>query len=238
MFARLLPLLLSGCATGWIATEAAGTQRVLDEDVHEVHVPQPGVDEHLTVTVPIITQYAGSGSAAQPLPFAIGCATEQKAHDLVYHQAFRYGSRWKKMTAIAFVVEGALGAAFLLTADAKHPDGYVYGGFLALDAAITAPLFFIPRKEIYRTDDVPVTTAVRSDCPDGLALEIGSDSFPVDAAGKIGELGEAALADWRKTPGPPLRVTIAGQERDVSCGPQACTAMIPVATGTLTSFAP
>jgi hypothetical protein len=224
MFARLLPIVLSGCATGWIAVEAAGGQRALDEDVHEVHVPQPGVDEHLTVTLPLATQYEGTGSAAQPLPFALTCSTEQKAHDLVYHQAFRYGSRWKKMTAIAFVVEGAVGAAFLLTADSNHPGGYVYGGFLALDAAVTAPLFFIPRKEIYRSDDVPVTTAVRSDCPDGLALEIGGDTFPINAAGKLGELGDTALTEWMKAPSGPIRVTIAGQARDLPIGDaERCT---------------
>lgn len=224
MFARLFPLLLSGCATGWIATEAAGTPRILDEDVHEVHVPQPGVDEHLTVTLPLATQYAGTGSAAQPIPFAITCTTEQKSHDLVYHQAFRYGSRWKKMTAIAFLVEGAAAAAFLLTADAKNPGGYIYGGYFALDAVITAPLFFIPRKEIYRTDDVPVATAVRSDCPDGLALEIAGDTFPVNAAGKLGELGDTALAEWMKAPSSPIRVTIAGQARDLPIGDaERCT---------------
>ena len=236
MFARAFPLLLAGCATGWITTQATGTQRLLDEDVHEVRVPEAGVDEHLTVTVPLAPQYAGS--AAEPLPFALTCATEQVGHDRVYHQAFRYGSRWKKETAIAFLVEGALGAALFFTADNQHPGGYIYGGFLGLDAAITAPLFFIPRKEIYRTDDSQVVTPVRSDCPEGLALEIGSDTFPVDAAGKIGDVGEAALAEWRKTPGPPLRVTVAGQERDVACGPQTCTAMIPVAAGTLTSSVP
>jgi len=234
MLARLSPLLLAGCATSWITIQATGTQRALDEDVHEARVPQPGIQERLTVTVPAAPQLQGSAA----VPFALTCATDQTGHDLVYHQAFRYGSRWKKATAIAFLVEGALGAALFLTATSQHPDGYLYGGFLAADAVLTAPLFFIPRKEIYRTDDTPVTTAVRSDCPDGLALEIGSDTFPVDAAGKIGELGEAALADWRKTPGPPLRVTIGGQEREIACAPQTCTATIPVAVGALTSLAP
>jgi hypothetical protein len=231
MFARLFPLVLAGCATSWITVQATGTQRVLDEDVHEVHVPEPGIDEHLSVTVPLATQYVGS--AAQP--FALTCATEQQAHDRVYHQAFRYGSRWKKTTAIAFLVEAAAGAALFFTADSKNPNGYFYGGFLAADAALTLPLIFIPRKEIYRTDEVPMTTAVRSDCPEGLALEIGDATFPVDAAGKIGDVGEAALAQWRTTPGAPMRVSIAGQERDATCGPQTCTAMIPVAVGTLTS---
>ena len=216
MFARLgFTLLLSGCATSWIALQASGTQRALDEGVHEVRVPQPGVDEHLTVSLPLATQVTGAGSAAQPAPFALTCTTEQQAHDVVYHQAFRYGSRWKKMTAFAFVLEGALGAALLLTADSQHPDGYLYGGFFALDAAITAPLFFIPRKEIYRTDNALVTTPVRSDCPDGLALEIAGDTFPIDAAGKISDVGEAALAAWMKAPSGAIRVTVAGQARDL-----------------------
>lgn len=233
MFARLSPLLLAGCATSWITTQVTGTQRAWDEDVHEVRVPQPGVQEHLVVTMPVGPPPM-AGSAAPPL--ALTCAVDQTGRDLVYHQAFRYGSRWKKLTALAFVLEGALGATFLLTADNEHPNGYVYGGFLALDAAITAPLFFIPRKEIYRTDDVATTTPVRGDCPDGLALEIGGDTFPVDATGHVGELAEAALAQRR--PGDPLRVAIVGQARDLACGPQACTATIPVATGTLTSLAP
>jgi len=270
MFARLFPLLLSGCATSWIATQASGGQRVLDEDIHEVHVPQPGVTERLTVTLPLATQTvqtAQTASAAQPAPagqptttapLALTCAIDQSGHDLVYHQAFRYGSGWKKVAAVAFVVEAAAGAAFLLTASDKDPGGYVYGGFLAADALVTAPLIFIPRKEIYRTDDVPVTTAVRSDCPEGLALEIGSDTFPIDARGSLGELGETALGEWMKAPNGPLRVDIAGQARDLyvddagrctyvrnhggTCalysGATIATVTIPVAAGTLTSLAP
>lgn len=265
MFARLFPLLLSGCATSWIATQASGGQRLLDEDVHEVHVPQPGVTERLTVTLPLAPQMtqqpAQAGQPAQPAtaaPFALTCAVDQSGHDIVYHQAFRYGSRWKKLTAVAFVIEAAAGAAFLLTASDKDPGGYVYGGFLAADALVTAPLIFIPRKEIYRSDDVPVTTAVRGDCPEGLALEIGSDTFPIDAAGKLGELGETALGEWMKAPSGPLRVDIAGQSRDLfvddagrctwvrghggTCqlysGAMVATVTIPVAAGTLTSLAP
>jgi hypothetical protein len=225
MFARLAPLLLAGCATTWITTQATGTQRVWDESVNEVHVPQPGIEEHLTVTMPLAT-----GSAA---PLSLTCAVDQTGRDLVYHQAFRYGSRWKKMTAAAFLLEGALGAVFLLTATNEKPDGYLYGGFLAADAVVTLPLFFIPRKEIYRTDDVAVTSPLRGDCPDGLALEIGRDTFPIDATGHVGELGEAAFA--QRTPGDSLRVTINGQARDLACGPQSCTTTIPVAAGTFTS---
>jgi hypothetical protein len=260
MFARLFPLLLSGCATSWIITQAAGGQRALDEGVHEVHVPQPGVDEHLTVSLPLVPQVVQSNGGLPPttLPFALTCAVAQSGHDLVYHQAFRYGSRWKRTTAIAFFAEGAIAAIGLLTATNEKPAGYLYGGFFAADAVLTAPLFFIPRKEIYRTDDVPVTTALRSDCPDGLALEIGSDTFPIDATGKLGELGETALGEWMNAPNGPLRVDIAGQARDLPIDDGArcvylrnhgstctlystatvATVTIPVAAGTLTSLAP
>jgi hypothetical protein len=261
MFARLFPLLLSGCATSWIITQAAGGQRALDEGVHDVHVPQPGVEEHLTVTLPLAPQstVAQAGQTPTMLPFALTCAVAQSGHDIVYHQAFRYGSRWKKTTAIAFFAEGAIAALGLLTATADKPAGYLYGGFFAADAVLTAPLFFIPRKEIYRSDDVAVTTPVRSDCPDGLALEIGSDTFPIGAAGTLGELGETALGDWMNAPNGPLRVDIAGQARDLpiddgarctwqhnhggTCMPVYGTPVlaavtIPVAAGTLTSLAP
>lgn len=226
MFAKAVSLalvaaLLPGCATGWIATQAVGGQRALDEDAHDVHVPQPGIEEHLTVTL-------------GPLADGVTCQVAQGGHDIVYHQAFRYGSRWKKMTALAFLIEGAAGAALLLTASDKDPNNYLYGGFLALDAAVTAPLFFIPRKEIYRHDDVYVTTPVRSDCPDGLALEIDGNAYPIDAAGHVGDLGNAALAEWAKTRATSLRVTLSGQARDLVAG----TVTIPVTPGALTSLAP
>jgi hypothetical protein len=243
MFARLLPLslVLSGCATTWIATQASGTQAAWDESVREVRVPQPGIEERLAVSVPLVPQYAPASSPTtthEPLPFALTCQTVQTAQDVVYHQAFRYGSRWKKMTAVAFVLESALGAVFLLSADRDHPNGYLYGGFLAADAVVTAPLFFIPRKEIYRSNNVTATTPVREDCPDGLALEIGEHTFPVDAAGRIGELGETAFADWQRAPGPPLRVVMAGQARDVYAGMQVAVVHFVVPAGTFASITP
>jgi hypothetical protein len=227
VFARLLPaLLLSGCATGWIVTEAVGGQRALDENVHEVRVPEPGIQEHLTVTL-----LPGSTSFA--------CAIDQTGPERVYHQAFRYGSRWKKTVALMFVAEAVAGSLFLLTADDQHPQNYLYGGFFALDAAVSAPLFFIPRKEIYRTDDTQVTTSVRNDCPDGLAVAIGSDTFPIDATGKLGDLGTVALGEWLKAPNGTLRLTIAGQERELYVEPTKVAAVIiPVAVGSLTSAGP
>ena len=222
MFAKLLPLVLSGCATGWIVTEASGQQRLLDENVHEVRVPEAGVEEHLTVSL-------------LPNATTFTCAVDQTGPERVYHQAFRYGSRWKKTAAVMFVLEAAAGAAFLLTADDQHAANYLYGGFLAVDSALTLPLIFIPRKEIYRTDDTVATTSVRSDCPDGLTVTIGADTYPIDASGNVGDLGRAAMAAAPS----PLRVTIAGQQRDLYVVPgKLASVTIPVATGALTSLAP
>ena len=224
MFARLLPLLAcSGCATMWIASQAGGWQKQWDESVHEVRVPQPGYEEQLAVVLPLAPEYeptppAQPNQPPPPLvmkPFALSCKAEQRGHDLVYHQAFRYGSRWKTGVAISVLVEGALGALGLLTATSQKPAGYVYGAYLAADAAIALPLFFIPRKEIYRTDDVAVATPVRDDCPDGLALEIAGDTYPVDAAGRITDVAQAALTEWMNAPTGALRIIIAGQARDL-----------------------
>ena len=234
----MLLAMTSGCATSWIATQATGTARIWDEHVREVDVPQPGITERLTVTLPLEPVYASTSTSAstgtgpstgpststlapaKPEPFALTCSTDQDGHDLVYHQAFRYGGFWKKSTAISFLVEGALASALLLTAHGKI-DNQVYGGYFAADAAVTGALFFLPREEIYRQDDRPVSTHVRSDCPDGLALEIGGTEYPVDAAGRLGELGDAALDAWMKVPGAPIEVRIGGARQVISLGPDA-----------------
>jgi hypothetical protein len=93
---------------------------------------------------------------------------------------------------------------------------------MAADALLTTGLFFIPRKEIYRHDERPSVTPVRGDCPDGTTLVIGAERFPVDAAGKIGEVGDAALDAWMSAPTGPLLLEIAGQTRtfDVGYGEQ------------------
>ena len=50
-------LLTSGCATSWIASQAADKPQIWDEGVHEVAVPQPGITEKLTVSLPLMTEY-------------------------------------------------------------------------------------------------------------------------------------------------------------------------------------
>jgi hypothetical protein len=231
--AALLALALlaatSGCATTWIASQAAGVPRIWDEHVREVAVPQPGVTERLTVTLPLeLAPAAATTTAATtapappapPAPFALTCSTDQDARNIVYHQAFRYGSFWKKSTAIWFLAEGAVGTALLLASHGKIDD-QVYGGYLAADAAVTGALFFLPREEIYRQDDTPVSTHVRDDCPPGLALAIDGTAYPVDAAGRLGDVGDAALDAWMKSPGAPIEVRVAGASQPLSIGPDA-----------------
>ena len=197
----LVALCSAGCATSWIATQASGTQRVWDESVTEASIPQPGIQETLAVSVPL----------GEPV---LSCRAWQVGRDLVAHSAFRYGRHWKIGVLVSVALEGALGALFLLAADndtAKHQANYLYGGYFALDAAIALPTVFIPRREIYREEPVSITTPIRTDCPEGLALDIGGESYPVDPLGHLGELGATALGEWMTAPHGELRATFDGQ---------------------------
>ncbi len=221
----LIPLALagslSGCGTFWVATQAFGAQSVWDEGVREVSVPQPGVQERLAVNLPLAADYpqtATGQTGTAPLPFALTCRTDQRAKDVVYHSAFRYGKRWKWMAGLSVLVEGAIAAAFIAIRQPEKPQNLGFGVYMAADALLTTGLFFIPRKEIYRHDDRPIVTPVRSDCPEGMTLAIGGERFPVDAAGRIGEVGDAALDAWMSAPSGPLLLEVAGQTRTFDVG--------------------
>lgn len=237
---------LSGCATSWMITQASGGQKILDESVREVSVPLPGVQERIAVSLPLVTEYAPtttttSSPSSRPLPFALACRTEQRAKDVVYHSAFRYGKKWKWASGLMWLVEGGL-AAVLLASQGEDKASYQIGGvLLAADALVTTGLFFIPRKEIYRHEERAAVTLVRSDCPEGTTLAIGDARFPVDAAGRIGEVGDAALDAWMSAPTGALLVDVAGQTRRFEIGygeqcvwqrdhhrdqPANCTAMV------------
>jgi hypothetical protein len=228
-----IALASSGCFTSWAVTQGFGGQKVLDEGVREQTVPLDGVSEKLGVTLPLEVEYdvepaVANGSNPQTVapqnktarPFALTCSTKQYAQDRVYHSAFRYGSRWKKMTGIGFLLEAALGTAFLLmdrNRDQTDPmkandrSGLLAGGFLAIDAVGTLAIFFIPRKEVFTVDDKAVMTPIRDDCPDGLVLDIAGTSFPIDAAGRIGEMGEVALDEWMRAPSGTIALTFEGR---------------------------
>lgn len=220
----------SGCFTSWVTTQAVGTQRFLDEGVREQTVPLAGVQERLAVSIPLAIEYDVDPAAANSQtvapqtktarPFALTCSTQQYAQDRIYHSAFRYGSRWKKTAGISFLVEAALGATFLLldrNRDQTDPmkandrSGLFAGGFLAIDAVGTLAILFIPRKEVFTVDDKAVVTPIRDDCPDNLVLDIGGSSYPIDAAGRIGEMGEAALDEWMQAPAGTIALTFEGR---------------------------
>lgn len=228
MVSLALAATISGCATSWIAVQAVGGQRVLDEGVREVRVPQPGIQERITISLPLVTEYAtssGTSTPAPPLPFALGCRTEQHAQDVVYHSAFRYGRKWKWASGIMFLAEGAIAAALIFASKGEDKQSsQLVGAVVGLDAVITGGLFLIPRKEIYRHDQQASITPVRSDCPEGTTLTIAGVEWPVDATGQIGELGEAALDAWMTAPNGWLVLRVAGQERAFDAGPgEQCT---------------
>lgn len=216
----LLACLSTGCATTWIITQATGEQKAWDESSHDVHVPQPGVTEKLTVRLPLAVEHEEistdvPGQATPRItqgpakPFALACHADQHAKDRVYHTAFRYGHHWRLETGLAFLVEGAVATALVLAAKPdKNPGSYLLGWYLAADAVVTAPLIFFPRKEIYREEDLYLTTALRDDCPEGLALDIGGEVYPVDAAGGLGALGTQALTEWMANPRGELRARL------------------------------
>lgn len=213
----------TGCFTTWVSLRASGHQGANDESVREEHVPQPGIQERLVVTL-------------QRTSSKFDCRAEQHATDTVYHSAYRYGSTWKKVVAIMFVSE-ALVATALYFGKPDDPVHIAGAGFFALDAVGTGALFFAPRKEIYRTDTQPVSTTIREVCPEGLAVEIAGETYPIDASGSVGELGEAALDDWMRTPAGSLLIDFQGRTSELRSDATLFAATFDVPAGTLAQVA-
>ena len=207
----------SGCFCPWGGAEASGHAGAADENVREERVPQPGVREHLAVSL---------------VDGRFKCDASQTATDTVYHSAYRYGSRWKKTAALMAVTEVALAAALYFS---KPGDpGHVLGaGFFALDALGTTAIAFIPRKEIYREQSVAVTTPVRDVCPEGLSVQIAGEVYPINAVGAIGELGDAALADWLRAPNADLTIDFEGRTSPLRSDGLVRAALFDVEPGTL-----
>lgn len=222
-----------GCFTTWVTVQATGNQRYLEEGAREEIVPQPGVREFLRVTVPLTER--GPDANGDRRPFELACASSQSATDSVHRSAYRYGGGWKKGMAVGFLLEGLAATAFYFSARADVDSGdpmresaapakRLAAAIIAADALGTAALAFIPRKEVFRTETRPAVTSLRDDCPDGLLLEIAGESFKVDAAGRIGELGEAALDAYMKAPTGAVRFSFAGTMADVPIGTvEQCT---------------
>jgi hypothetical protein len=206
----LLAVSTTGCFTTWVGFRAGGYNLAGNERVREERVPLPGIQERLVVTL--------EAEKIQPSGFSFACHADQHGRDAVYRTSYRYGSGWKKITAIMFFAEAAVSAVFLLT-EPEMPENkpvQVAGGvFFGIDAIGTAALFFFPRKELYERTEVAVATPVRSACPDGVTIEISGDTFPLDAAGGLGEIGSEAFDQWMTKPNGSLLVTFAGRTATV-----------------------
>lgn len=209
----VLALALPGCFTTWATLRVAGYPGAGEENVREERVPLPGISETLVVTLPL------ENVSATDVRFR--CAVDQHGRDAVYRAAYRYGRGWKKATAIMFVAEAALGSVLLLTTPRDHESYAAYmlgGGLLAVDALGTGALFFAPRKEVFARTEVPVTTHVRDACPEGLVLEVGGESLPVNAAGRLGDAATAAFDQWMQSPTGSLVVSYGGRSALVTVG--------------------
>ena len=220
--ALAVALASSGCFTSWAITQGAGRPDILDEGVRESSVPIAGVREQLAVRLPTTIEFEDSptgqaGTHGPPKPFALTCEVTQHAKDTVYHAAFRYGHTWKWVAASMFVAEAAT-AAIIYAADSTNGSAQVAAALFAADALGTAVIGLAPRKEVYRTEVRADDTVVRQDCPDGLALAIAGATFPIDAAGRIGEVGNRALDAWMRAPDGALRVTLNGQDETLAIG--------------------
>ena len=231
--ALLCMLASTGCFTTWAGGQATGHSFAWDENVRQETVPLPAREEHLDVKLPL------NGDTQ------LACSSTQIAAETVHRSSVRYGRGWKKAMAIGFVTEAAIAGLFVLAGDRNDVRTHMYGGLFALDAVGTGALAFVPRKERFTHNDRNVATIVREDCPEGLVLEIAGTSYPVDAAGHIGEAGEVAFEDWMKTRTGALLLSLGGQATEIRIpttvpgtlqAPTAYTTLV-VPVGTLTALA-
>ena len=221
----------SGCAFTWGASQIGQGRPPFDENARSESVPLPGVLESLIVNVhfsgrPVVTQSSSTGSAQQtpsapPFPaqpvnteLVVDCQVVQSGREKVYRAATRYGKGWKYVTATMFVLEGALAALYILSDESK-PQQVIGGWLLAADALGTGALFFVPSRDVYETKVNTTLTPVRSDCPEGLTLELAGRQVAVEANGEIGDLGAALLKEQMERSNTPVRVSLGQNSADV-----------------------
>lgn len=241
--------LVSGCATTWGIGQAAGVSLAPLEQRRDVRVPHGGLTEQLRVSIATTPAAPATSTTAAtpttpvtsttpttPAPVQITCTTEQLGASTRYTAAFRYGKSWKLATGLMFVAEALVATAFALEARDGKPVDWIGAGYFGADALATAGIFFIPKKSVVETSEEHDALAVATGCPDGLVLAIGGDTFPIDAAGRIGALGDAAYAAFDG----PVAVTFGNETRLLArtgaTAPSAPSATFEVAEGTLTKL--
>lgn len=209
-------LAASGCATVSVTAWAAGKTPAFNENERVESVPLPGFSEQLRVELrpagvqprrrTTTRRSTATPVSTQPLPPELGCKVTQTGQSVDHIAASRYGSKWKWATASFFVLEAALSALYLLS---DAPDGQsnvprrLFGGWLGLDALVTAGMFFIPKRDVLETKQRTVVTPVRSDCPAELVVSVDGKRVNVDARGKLDPLGvqllDRAMAEPRSS---------------------------------------
>jgi hypothetical protein len=220
--------LCGGCATFWGFSQALSGRPPFEEDSREQAVPLPGVTEQLGVVLHLEGKPlppAATGTTAAPKTTAVPaprdpeveCVVAQTGREQVYRAATYYGRTWKWMTGISFLIEGALGALYLIAGD--RTTHYVYGGYFAADALVTGILFFAPRRHTYDRSERKRSVRVRSDCPAGLLLEIAGRPVPVDADGQLSPLTLALLERHITTVPEPIRVRLGPYAGELTLDP-------------------
>lgn len=197
--AALLAVVATGCASFSGITAASGRSPAFDEDAHRETVPMPGYSEHLEISLhPYGVSYShrssssSSSSAATappdpgPMEPRVGCQMSQIGESTVYTRAYHYGSKWKWATGVSFLVEAGLSALLLLSEDVTLTNRGL-GVFLGVDAVATGALFFVPKREVLKTDTREDRTPLHRHCPEGLVLEAGGRTIPVGPRGVVPE---------------------------------------------------
>lgn len=205
-YAKLMMLLAmpaalsSACATTWGISQATLGRPPFDENVRTETVPIAGVREQLDLVIDLARRpdanapQPGSTQAQAPSPDALGisCRVTQEGKETLYRASTRYGTKWKYLAVASAILEGGFAAAYLLK-DEPTAQETLGGWFLAGDALGSAILAFVPSRDVYKNSIAETSTLVRSDCPEGVALEVGGRVIPIDATGALGDIGDAVV---------------------------------------------
>lgn len=203
----MLALAGSGCAATWAMSEYFHGRPSLESDEENGTVPVAGVTERVEVKGVLASE-----------GLQLDCQVTQKGTELRYHAATHYGTTWKLLTALAFVVEGGI-VALNLREGVKSPGAWVAVGGMGVDALGTGILFFAPERRVFERAPHEELVTVRDTCPSGLALEAAGRPLALDAEGRADEPGQKAIDEQMAAPSPALRLRLAGYAADLPISP-------------------
>lgn len=213
--------IFSACATTWGISQATLGRPPFDENVRKETVPIAGVREQLDLVIDLASRPAASTAQPGAHPPAtsgdpglgISCRVTQNGKETLYRSSTRYGTKWKYLAAASALLEGAIAASSLLKEEPTAQDT-LGGWFLAGDAIGSAILAVIPSRDVYKNSIEATSTLVRSDCPEGVALEVGGRVIPIDATGALGDIGNSVVRTHLEQLAGPLFIRF-GEERAI-----------------------